>query len=202
MNLRSQESYVNLVTFQDVNKLHSTATLYLESGNFYWQGVGGCRFFFSENVKLGVTDYLLQFSWKEKWGWRAFLLTTHARKWIAVSHKFYLLIHVENHIKTYTRKTVCSHFLNIRTKIECPTHAVEHLNTFLNIWSKRERSLSSKCPFRRLLFTKIEHTKLKPYVVKISRTDRLWWCDKKILKTRLAKTIGKTGWGSRPFHGL
>ncbi len=35
-------------------------------------------------------------------------------------------IYVENHIKTYTRKTVSSHFFNIRTKIERPTHIQTH----------------------------------------------------------------------------
>ncbi len=30
------------------------------------------------------------------------------------------------------RKTVSSHFFNIRTKIECPAHTVEHSDTFLN----------------------------------------------------------------------
>ncbi len=64
-------------------------------------------------------------------------------------------------------------------------HIFEHLNkACAPLWSKR--------PLRRLLFTKVEHTKLKPFLAKIPRTDCLW-CDKKILKMRPPKTISKTG---------
>ncbi len=96
-----------------------------------------------------------------------------------LSHK---AINVENHIKTYMRKTESSHFSNIRTKTERPAHAVEHSN---KVWAPPVLKMS----FQTSAFTKVEHTKLKPYVVKIPRTDCLW-CNKKILEMRPPKT----GW--------
>jgi hypothetical protein len=88
------------------------------------------------------------------------------------------LMDVENHIKTYTWKTLSSHFSNIRTKTERPRRT----------FKQSVRAPVLKMSFQMSAFSKVEHTKLKPYLAKIPRTDCLW-CDKKILEMRPPKSI-------------
>ncbi len=96
------------------------------------------------------------------------------------------IMYVENHIKTYTSKTVSSHFFVNSDKNWMPQAHTVNIQTYFR--TKSERPSCLKSPSRCLLFTMVEHTKLKPYLAKIPRTNCLW-CDKNILEMRPPKTI-------------